>query len=38
MNSNQLCERVAKISGNSDVILNFSLGKESIACFYQLKK
>lgn len=38
MNSNELCQRVAKISGDTDVILNFSLGKESIACYYQLKR
>lgn len=37
MTSEQLCERIAKLDDNN-VILNFSMGKESIACYYQLKK
>lgn len=38
MSSDELCQRVSDISGGCDVILNFSMGKESIACYYQLKK
>lgn len=37
MNSDELTKSIAKITGDT-CILMFSLGKESICCYYQLKK
>ena len=37
MNSEELTAEMARVTGK-EVILMFSMGKESIACYYQLKK
>ena len=37
MNSDELTAEMARVTGK-EVILMFSMGKESIACYYQLKK